>query len=80
MLRLTDRSVVYICLPAASATGGLELLFQLCHELIGVGIETYLVYRPSPDENGDGRAVVHPEFRRYRSAFVPAAEISDRET
>lgn len=79
MLRLTDQTEVYICLPTASGSGGPELLFQLSHELIGVGATAYMVYTGPPHDHSSRRTLKHPAFERYSSVFVPSAEVHDNE-
>lgn len=70
-MRIDKQTTVYIPAPAHHATGGPELLHQLAHALIELGINAVMYYIPNghPDP-------VHPEYVRYDVPF--AREIEDR--
>lgn len=65
MLEVYSTTKIYIACPAAVATGGPELLHQLCANLRGaLGIAAYMYYYP-PDVPDP----VHPNYRCYGVPF-----------
>ena len=69
-MKIDKQTTVYIPAPAHHATGGPELLHQLAHALIGLGINAVMYY--IPNEHPDP---VHPAYVGYAVPF--AREIVD---
>lgn len=70
-INLKKTSVVYVATPANRATGGIELLHQLCFHLREFGINSY-VYFLSNDPNP-----IHSEYQKYNNPFVRAVVESE---
>lgn len=60
---------IYIACPAGLATGGPELLHQLCYKLNQFGYQAFMYYYNVPEEY-QGRDVVHPNYRKYNAPYV----------
>ena len=74
MIKIYPNTKVYIVAPAATATGGPELLHQLAYHLINdLNINAYIYYIPSNHPRP-----VHPAYRGYKVPFVK--EIEDKES
>jgi len=58
-LNITNNTKVYILCPPHYATGGTELLHQLCHELIKLGIKAYMYYYPIKKNPTAGRFLIY---------------------
>jgi hypothetical protein len=73
MIEIYPDTKVYIVAPAATSTGGPELLHQLAHHLINdLNIRAYMYYIPSTHSNP-----IHPAYEDYKVPFV--REIEDEE-
>ncbi|ADL58370.1 hypothetical protein ISG34_03850 [Methanothermobacter marburgensis] len=65
---------IYIVAPAGRATGGPELLHQLCFHLRNdLKMDAYMFYQPE-----DHEAPVHPEYRKYAVPYVNKIEDSEK--
>jgi len=65
-LKVYSNSKVYLIAPARIATGGPELLHQLCYHLRNsLKIDAYMHYFPSNHLNP-----VHPNYKNYNNPFV----------
>jgi len=62
MILLSDSSMVYVACPGNTATGGPELLHQLCKELIAQGFRSVMYYYQWKDESNP----VHAEYAKYQ--------------
>ncbi|MDK2922249.1 MAG: hypothetical protein PWR24_1806 [Desulfonauticus sp.] len=74
MIKVYSDNKIYVVAPAASSTGGPELLHQLVYHLINdLDIEAYIYYIPPthPDP-------VHPAYKNYRVPFVRQIEDKER--
>lgn len=70
MLKIYPQSKVYIACPAAIATGGPELLNQLCYNLRNsLGIKAYMYYYPSST-----LSPVHPDYKSYDNPYTNEIE------
>lgn len=63
---------IYIACPANTATGGPELLHQLCHKLRGKGYSSYMYYYGRNNDNP-----VHERYLKYGTEFVDYIEDSE---
>jgi hypothetical protein len=64
MLNLTQKNRVYVVCPANFATGGPELLHQLAFKLRAMGVEAWMYYFNTGEENP-----VHPNYKHYKVPF-----------
>jgi hypothetical protein len=63
-------SKIYICCPANIATGGPELLNQLCKELRSIGLDSYIYYIKTKE----GVNPIPREYLEYNNPFVFSIE------
>lgn len=63
---------IYIACPANTATGGPELLHQLCHKLRAKGYSSYMYYYGGNNDNP-----VHERYLKYGTEFVDHIEDSE---
>ncbi len=56
--------VIYILCPGGMATGGPELLHQLCYKLNLIGYEVYMYYYSNPENP------VHERYKKYGNKYV----------
>lgn len=69
-LKINENTKIYIACPANIATGGPELLHQLCFHLIhNLNIKAYMYYIPNNLDNP-----IHDEYRNYKVPFVRTVE------
>lgn len=64
-LLLDQKSKVYIMAPANTATGGPELLHQLCSSLRSRNIDACMYYYPHDVNNP-----IHPSYEMYQNPYV----------
>lgn len=64
------RKKIYIACPANFATGGPELLHQLCHKLNTFGYEAYMYYYNAKKNLNP----IHERFIKYNTEFVKEIE------
>ena len=65
---------IYIVAPAGRATGGPELLHQLCFHLRNdLKMDAYMFYQPEDREDP-----VHPAYRKYAVPYVTKIEDSEK--
>ncbi|MFT9004091.1 MAG: hypothetical protein ABF991_05215 [Liquorilactobacillus hordei] len=74
MIKLDERSIVYVACPALKKTGGTELAHQLVAELNSQGVEAYIYYY---DWDNNGSSGINDEFRKYVSVFKVYDDILD---
>lgn len=60
---------IYIACPAGKATGGPELLHQLCYKLNLFGYDATMYYYNVPTQY-QSQDVVHPNYRKYQAPYV----------
>ena len=61
---------IYIACPANFATGGPELLHQLCHKLNSFGYVAYMYYYDAKENLNP----IHERFIQYNNQFVTEIE------
>ncbi|WP_051685585.1 hypothetical protein [Clostridium sp. KNHs205] len=64
LARKDNDDVIYILCPGGMATGGPELLHQLCYKLNHLGYEVYMYYYSNPENP------VHESYKIYRNKYV----------
>lgn len=70
MIEIYTNTKIYIAAPAASATGGPELLHQLGYHLrYDLNMDAYMYYYPTNIENP-----IHPNYKMYSVPFVREIE------
>ena len=67
MFKISKETNVYIGCPAQLASGGAELLHQLCHALNSKGINSYMFYNCAQQYQGDP---VNERFKKYGNRYV----------
>lgn len=67
MFKIERETKVYIGCPAQLASGGAELLHQLCYALNAKGINAYMFYNCNNDFQGDP---VNERFKKYNNKYV----------
>ena len=77
IMRLYPDSKVYVLCPANTASGGPELLHQLCSQLIKLGVDAYMFYSPGGSPFNPA-APVHEFYRKYHLPYTFNAETSGR--
>lgn len=76
-MRLYPDSKVYILCPSNTASGGPELLHQLCSQLIKFGVNAHMFYYQG-GASFNPAAPVHDFYRKYHLPYTFNAEISAR--
>lgn len=66
----------FIAAPGGLASGGPELLHQLCHELTKLGYDAAMLYYYMQEEQGEP---VHPNYRMYHNRYVLDTDTVDCE-
>lgn len=77
-MRLYPDSKVYILCPGNTASGGPELLHQLCSQLITFGLNAYMFYYSPGNVPFNPAAPVHEFYRKYHLPYTFNAENSAR--
>lgn len=75
MIEIYEQTKVYVLWPAYSKTGGPELLHQLVHVLSEKGIEAYLVYTNTQDDNTN---YTPEDFKVYNFNYILEKDIEDK--
>ena len=75
MIAIDDTATIYVACPGNYATGGPELLHQLCHELRKSGFDSkmYYYHHENPDDP------VHPEFKKYQCPWTVAIQPTSKD-
>ena len=63
---------IFIVAPGNHHTGGVELLHQLCSEMISMGLDAYMVYYPTINFNKDNP--VDDFYRKYHLPYAATIE------
>ncbi len=71
MIEIYPETKVYIACPANVATGGPELLHQLCYHLReDLKINAFMYYYDFSKYKGKFNAPTHPEYQMYKNPYV----------
>ncbi len=76
-MRLFPDSKVYVLCPGNTASGGPELLHQLCSQLLQFGVNAQMFYYKA-DSSFNAAAPVHKFYRKYHLPYTFNAEPSAR--
>ena len=74
MFQLTKNSKIYIVAPPAEASGGPELLHQLCNALCRRGFQAYMCYSKKNSDDIFTDNPVHEKYKIYNTKFVKTVE------
>lgn len=76
MIKVYKETKIYVLCPAYVKTGGPELLHQLVNKLTAKGINAYIVYTGTKEENKDYTA---DDFKCYNTKNILEEQIEDKE-
>lgn len=71
-MKLQNNSIVYILCPPVYATGGTELLHQLCDALVTLGLDAYIFYWPK------AKQPTSPAFNKYQIRITKNIEDEEK--